>query len=83
MMKTHIRASNRGAGTSSDATGLLLDGATSDEDIENEEMRFGGEGLEGFAHSPRGLDEGDSEDEGILGQRDAGHEEDLGKVKMG
>lgn len=61
-------------------------GNLSDEDAESEEMRFGGEGLEGFVHSPRGVEEGGSEgsdgDEGLamgMGmKRDEGHEEDLG-----
>lgn len=34
----------------------------SDEDAESEEMRFGGEGLEGFARSPRGEGEEDGSD---------------------
>ncbi|KAL8921520.1 MAG: hypothetical protein Q9208_005674 [Pyrenodesmia sp. 3 TL-2023] len=64
-------------------------GNLSDEDAESEEMRFGGEGLEGFVHSPRGVEEGSSEgsdgDEGLamgMGmKRDEGHEEDLGGAR--
>ncbi|KAL8838240.1 MAG: hypothetical protein Q9176_005169 [Flavoplaca citrina] len=58
---------------------------SSDEDAESEEMRFGGEGLEGFVHSPRDMQaEGsDGSDEGLeMGlNKMEGHEEDIGKGK--
>ncbi|KAL9601951.1 MAG: hypothetical protein Q9219_002175 [cf. Caloplaca sp. 3 TL-2023] len=62
-----------------------------EEDAESEEMRFGGEGLEGFVHSPREGDEdggggaGSKEgsgDEAALGMgKQEGHEEDFGRRK--
>ncbi|KAL8779683.1 MAG: hypothetical protein Q9213_006830 [Squamulea squamosa] len=81
MMKTHSKSSSidKGATTSPiAATG----GNSSDDDAESEEMRFGGEGLEGFVHSPRDIQaEGsDGSDEGLemgLGRME-GHEEDVG-----
>ncbi|KAL8949712.1 MAG: hypothetical protein Q9222_004204 [Ikaeria aurantiellina] len=59
-------------------------GNSSDDDMESEEMRFGGEGLEGFVHSPRGEEaeagsDGSEGDEGlVMGRRERGHEEDVG-----
>lgn len=53
---------------------------SSDEDVESEEMRFGGEGLEGFVHSPRAMEDlGPEGDDGGLVGREEGHEEDLGR----
>ncbi|KAL8997346.1 MAG: hypothetical protein Q9169_003380 [Polycauliona sp. 2 TL-2023] len=58
---------------------------SSDEDAESEEMRFGGEGLEGFVHSPRDMrtEGSDGSDEGLeMGfGRMEGHEEDVGKER--
>ncbi|KAL8769098.1 MAG: hypothetical protein Q9209_004884 [Squamulea sp. 1 TL-2023] len=82
MMKTHTKpsSSDKGATTYPNAA---TGGNSSDEDAESEEMRFGGEGLEGFVHSPRDIQaEGsDGSDEGLemgLGRME-GHEEDVGK----
>ncbi|KAI4262678.1 MAG: hypothetical protein L6R42_002146 [Xanthoria sp. 1 TBL-2021] len=88
MMMTHTKSSSvdeKGAATypSAGASGGSAGNTSSDEDAESEEMRFGGEGLEGFVHSPRDLQaEGsDGSDEGLemgLGKME-GHEEDIGK----
>ncbi|KAL8683571.1 MAG: hypothetical protein Q9186_000483 [Xanthomendoza sp. 1 TL-2023] len=76
MMKTHSKL-----GDAATASGFVGN-HSSDEDAESEEMRFGGEGLEGFVHSPRDLQaEGsDGSDEGLeMGlERMEGHEEDVG-----
>ncbi|KAL9027855.1 MAG: hypothetical protein Q9196_003687, partial [Gyalolechia fulgens] len=59
-------------------------GSSSDDDLETEEMRFGGEGLEGFVHSPRAIAEGPTdEDVGLVMGRQEGHEEDLGRKPTG
>ncbi|KAL8816235.1 MAG: hypothetical protein Q9223_004719 [Gallowayella weberi] len=76
MMKANSKHTN--AATASGIVG----NHSSDEDVESEEMRFGGEGLEGFVHSPRDLqaDGSDGSDEGLemgLGRME-GHEEDVG-----
>ncbi|KAI4107269.1 MAG: hypothetical protein LQ339_002667 [Xanthoria mediterranea] len=88
MMMTHTKPSSvdeKGAATypSAGAPGGSAGNISSDEDAESEEMRFGGEGLEGFVHSPRDMQaEGsDGSDEGLemgLGRME-GHEEDIGK----
>lgn len=72
-----------GGGTATAAAGGVGGNYSSDDDdddAESEEMRFGGEGLEGFVHSPRGEEGGD--DVGLamaMGmRREEGHEEDLG-----
>ncbi|KAI4243113.1 MAG: hypothetical protein L6R40_003663 [Gallowayella cf. fulva] len=80
MMKTHSKPT----ATATAASGFT-ETSSSDEDAESEEMRFGGEGLEGFVHSPRDLQaEGsDGSDEGLemgLGRME-GHEEDVGKSR--
>ncbi|KAL9630736.1 MAG: hypothetical protein Q9204_004571 [Flavoplaca sp. TL-2023a] len=86
MMKTHhskvpLVEEKKGAATDPSAAA----NTSSDEDAESEEMRFGGEGLEGFVHSPRDMQaEGsDGSDEGLeMGlNKMEGHEEDIGKGK--
>ncbi|KAL8718472.1 MAG: hypothetical protein Q9225_004403, partial [Loekoesia sp. 1 TL-2023] len=72
-----ISTSGGGGGNSSDE----------DDDAETEEMKFGGEGLEGFVHSPRGEEEGGGEgsgdEAGLVMGREEGHEEDLGRRLSG
>ncbi|KAL8658997.1 MAG: hypothetical protein Q9226_000677 [Calogaya cf. arnoldii] len=72
MMMTHTKSSSvdeKSATThaSAAASGAFAGHSSSDEDAESEEMRFGGEGLEGFVHSPRDMQaEGsDRSDEGL------------------
>ncbi|KAL8878224.1 MAG: hypothetical protein Q9198_003920 [Flavoplaca austrocitrina] len=86
MMKTHhskVPSVEEKKGAATDPSAAA--NTSSDEDAESEEMRFGGEGLEGFVHSPRDMQaEGsDGSDEGLeMGlNKMEGHEEDIGKGK--
>lgn len=89
-LPSHLKQKNVGPMSHVGAGGGHGGGNSSDEDAESEEMRFGGEGLEGFVHSPRGEEEEGSEssdgDEGLamgMGmKREEGHEEDLGGMRM-
>ncbi len=83
MMKTHMKSSSVDNGATTYPAAESGSGSVGDEDAESEEMRFGGEGLEGFVHSPRDMhgDGSDGSDEGLemgLGRME-GHEEDVGK----
>ncbi|KAL8922395.1 MAG: hypothetical protein Q9172_003588 [Xanthocarpia lactea] len=83
MMKPHMKSSSVDKGSATYPAAVSGSGSAGDEDAESEEMRFGGEGLEGFVHSPRDMhgDGSDGSDEGLemgLGRME-GHEEDVGK----
>ncbi|KAL8670431.1 MAG: hypothetical protein Q9168_005029 [Polycauliona sp. 1 TL-2023] len=85
MMKTQHTKSSSAEGKGNSTYPSAGANTSSDEDAESEEMRFGGEGLEGFVHSPRDMraEGSDGSDEGLemgLGKME-GHEEDIGKER--